>query len=226
MAEIGHGWTYRHRPRRAGRLWVAERRDRERTRAERSAFLAEFEDLHGVDSPDVLPSLAEATSGQPLIRTKSVDDAPTPSEKPSMGAVLTRALHANALALSRALRFPAPRADSLEEAARSVRREAPPSPARLEKIQPWTGHKHRLLGPRAGTRRLDSKTRRSGESVQDKLSSQDPALEGSARGRADVAPVEAWGCAYFTKAGSRMSRSLLEVRRRPNKGENSIGPRE
>ena len=121
-----------------------------------------------------------------------------------MGAVLTRALHANALALSRALRFPAPRADSLEEAARSVRQEAPPSPARLEKIQPWTGQKAqtpRTKGTVSSPRLEDEEK---WESVQDKLSSQDPALEGSARGRADVAPVEARSCAYFTKAGSRI----------------------
>ena len=178
MAEIGLEWIYRHRPRRAGRSLEAARRDPARHAPERSTFLAEFEDLHGVDSPDVLPSLAEATSGQPLIRTKSVDDAPTsPSEKPSMGAVLTRALHANALALSRALRFPAPRADSLEEAARSVRQEAPPSPARLEKIQPWTGQKAQTprTKERSASPRLEDEEK--WESVQDKLSSQDPRLK-------------------------------------------------
>ena len=154
-------------------------------RAERSTFLAEFEDLHGVDSPDVLPSLAEATSGQPLVRTRSVDDAPTsPSEKPSMGAVLTRALHANALALSRALRF-RPARRFAGEAARSVRQEAPPSPARLEKIQPWTGQKAQTprTKERSPSPRLEDEEK--WESVQDKLSSQDPRLKEAREGRAD-----------------------------------------
>ena len=140
-------------------------------RAERSTLLAEFEDLHGVDSPDVSAVVGRGDFRTTLIRTKSVDDAPTsPSEKPSMGAVLTRALHANALALSRALRFPAPRADSLEEAARSVRQEAPPSPARLEKIQPWTGQKAQTprTKERSQSPRLEDEEK--WESVQDKLS--------------------------------------------------------
>ena len=202
-------------------------------RQERSTFLAELAADTSSDSPDVLPTFAAGVQmptlveGGPLVRTRSEDGpaSPTksprstsvpPEEKPSRAAMLTRALHANALALSRALRFPAPKADSLEKAARSVssQQKAPQSPGRLDKsTASWTGAKlERAASPskRSASPRLEDEAAQSSrvwESLQQNLAQSDP----RAREPREVVPTSRLSKPGVAHAASRPAPVYVSV---------------